>query len=50
MIQGLRYSKYLDFNKITFLDNNQKEYKLNEKRQMTDANSEMSHILKLSGL
>lgn len=36
MIQDLRYSKYLDFNKITFLDNNQK-YKLNEKRQMTDA-------------
>ena len=42
MIQGLRYSKYLDFNKITSHDNNQKEHKLNEKRQMTDANSEMT--------
>ena len=43
MIQGLRYSKYLEFNnKITSHDSNRKEDKLNEKRQLTDADSEMA--------
>ena len=42
MIQGLRYSKYLEFNKITIHDSNRKEHKLNEKRQLTDADSEMA--------